>query len=1205
MFLKDDIYTSSGTTKLYHCWTDKVTKFDSSSFYNWEQDNLPIYDLDERTNFLWEQLGYPTSSIGGVALVVSADASDNDVACNKNIFRTVSAAIEALPQCINFPVLIEIANFGNLGDIVISNRRFGPNGSLEIINRNFARQENTFASGVSNFEGLIPPLVGVSSTDANNTFLYLSSIQANAGYYDSSSIKMSPLQGFLDASCISISAAVFSGTRDSRLSGTGTSSIPLNAYISVTKSGGNYNRATLVIDDFNDIQPYGSNNYDLNFKSYDLNPDSFENIQYKDASTLNFFNNELIFTKNNYSIPYDPLVFSDYSAYNGLYYGNKANKIFINNCDGKIFIRNFFVYGGGRLKEGNNYGVEVNNSPNVYLENMVVTKFRKAGFNFNNSRVTLLRGCVATRIYDYDSSGFRKTDDYENKRKFLTFNTSSSLLYDDPAAGLLANNSNITISSTDAWELPMLSQFLNPVLQPSAAFYIPNYYIFEFTKNANGIILNNSTLEGGKSLDTLRTYPTLYEITLDSAHNTGIGLVSNNSKVSIDGKIRFIENLFGAQFNNSLFEYDRIACIANQKQAISSYNSKIIYNKNFTKNHVGGSLWFEDFTAQSWFVRNGQHLVLNNSIMMPVTASSMEENYGVISFQDSMGKLIGLGATEGLGVLEGVRLQNNSDAVLISPQFERSNTYSIQSGGDPVFSKKGSELLITNNSKATLKGTRYFCTKAVGPTTYGNSKPLIALCADNNSMLQINGPTAVVQFGVGMMADSNSKLLLSAPRQLLDNSLDISSINLSHGGNHTAVEIHSIRTGIVANNNSIFEAKDLGSFITSWERKSTVGLGFSGWVGISSLSSVTNLRPEYYYNALDTEMYTSAGSLQFYPNPIARVDTNGYIGSIKGVNQLPNQSNLSNKLFTYDSAYGNYFLLANNNNPFIQNGVSSFSGLTHGGVCVRVLNNSIVNIKNVNFPCGYWNASAPYYDGTLTISTSSAPYKTFIWNISDDSQFKASYISVSSLFPRLAGYNGPLGFWGSGINASSLNYGLPSSTPDTSSLSILDLFGANPSSTAYSVSSHKNYGPFRLYLSVDPIVNSLVDVATLSGYGIIPQLYSQGYQPSSDLLCSGSPSSLYLNALQRNSLGSIVPSGYYYSKDIVSNPYNARIVFDESAAETFANAKHCASSKSNLAKTVNIYYPYHGDSGGIIKFGDSAILYGLGSLNIFDPETIG
>jgi hypothetical protein len=1205
MFLKNDIYTTSGSTKLYHCWTDKVTKFDSSSFYNWEQDNLPIYDLDERTNFLWEQLGYPASSVDGVALVVSADAPDNAIACNKNIFRSLSAAIEAIPQCINFPILIEVASFGNLGDLVISNRRFGPNGSLEIINRNFARQENTISSGAINSFGLVPPMIGVSSTEASNTFVYLSGV-AEGIVYDASTIKISPLQGFLDSSCMSISAAVFSGVRDSRLSGVAGLSPTLNAYVSVVKSGGNYNRATLVIDEYNNIQPYGNNNFKLNFKAYDLNPDSFEDIQSKDASTLNYFNGDQIYLTNNYFLAYNyniaslvelPEAGNEYTSYNGLYYGNKLNKIFINNCDGKIFIRNFFVYGGGRNRQDNHHGVEVNNSPNVFLESMVACKFRKTGFNFTNSRVALLRGCVATRIYDYDSDGFRLVDDYANRRKFLTYNTQTSLAYDDQAAGMLCNNSNIILSSTYDWEYNLYSS----TLSPNQVTYIPSNHIFEFTKSANGIILNNSTLEGGKSIDISKTFPTLEEITFDMAHNTGLGLLSNNSKISIDGKIRFIENLYGAQLNNTVFEVDRLACVANQKQGISTFNSKILYNKNFLKNHIGGALWFEDGTPYIWFINNGQHLVMNNSVMAPITGSSMEDMYGAITFKDPIGKLLGIGTNEAFGVLEGVRLQNNSEAVLISPQFERSDSYSIESGGDPIFTKKGSELLVTNNSKAVLKGTKYFCTKAIGPSTYGNSRPLISLCAENNSMVQLNGPTIIAQFGVGLMGDSNSKVLLSAPRQLLDNSLDISSINLADGANHTAVEIHSVRTGIVVNNNSTFEAKDLGSFIKTWIRNSS---DFSGWVGVSSLSSVELLKPEYFNNALDMELYTSAGSLQFYPNPIVRNTENSYDGSIKGVSLLY-PAHLTPTKFTYVSSTGNYFLPANNTTMFTQNGVAAFSSLTYGGTCVRALNSSLVSLKNVNFPCGYWNASAPYYDGTLSLNTSNAAYKTFIWNISDDSQMKASYISVSSLFPKLTGYHGPKGFWGSGTAASSLNYGLPSSTPDTSGLSVLDLYGANPSSTAYSVSSHQNYGPFRLYLSVDPAVNSFVDATTLSGYGIIPQLYAQGYQPSSNLLCSGSPSSMYMSVLRRNSSGNIVPSGYYYSNEMVTNPSNARIILDESAAETFANAKHCSAGKSNLAKTVNIYYPYHGDTGGIIKFGDHALLYGIGSVNIFDAETIG
>jgi hypothetical protein len=182
-----------------------------------------------------------------------------------------------------------------------------------------------------------------------------------------------------------------------------------------------------------------------------------------------------------------------------------------------------------------------------------------------------------------------------------------------------------------------------------------------------------------------------------------------------------------------------------------------------------------------------------------------------------------------------------------------------------------------------------------------------------------------------------------------------------------------------------------------------------------------------------------------------------------------------------------------------------------------------------------------------------------------------------------------------------LNYGAPSSTPDTSALSLLDFYGRNPSSTPYSVSSHRNYGPFRIYFSVDPVANTLTNTSG-GGWGIIPQLYAQGYQPSSLLACSSTASATYISLLQRNSSGDINPSGYYYSKDIVNNSGFSRALLDESGSEAFANAKHCSVGKSNCAKTVSLYFPYYGDISNVVRFGDSSIYYGLGSVNVFDIE---
>ena len=1120
---------------------------------------MPIYDLDERTSYLWEQMGSPTSSILGAALVVSANAPDSVIGCNRNIFRTLSGALEALPQVINYPILIEVANFGQLGDLVLDNYKFGPRGSLEIINRNFSRQES-IVSTIGNTQ--FNPVSGVYST-TNNPYLYLSGVKIRGGY-DASNSLMSPLQGFLNASCMSISCAVFSGTRDSRLSGTGGTN-KLNAFISSRHNSSNsYARSTLVIDDKNTVQPYGSNNFDINFGAYDLfSPDSFDEIQSKDASTLSFYNSQHLFEN----------VIEGGSKFNGLYYGNKLNKIYISNCNGPIFIRNFFLDGSGFSRSGNDNGVEINNSNDVFLENIVVCRYRKAGFLVNNSKVIFLRSNAAQRIYDFNSDGTRRTDSYATRRVNLT--RSTEYLKDDMGAGLIANNSNINFSSTYQREYSLLSSLLGPDNIP-----LPNnYQAIEFSKCANGIILNNSTLIGGKPLNSsyAAAQATDFEMYLRCAHNVGAGVLLDNSKMFFEGYTRVEENLNGIILESSILELDRIYCKYNQHKGLVAINSKITTNKNLNTYHIAGSRRGDAIV----FFANGQNLLLDNSTYKPTYVSGMENYYVNESYQDSIGKIFNTSSSN-FGALENVRLQNGSEAVFMSPTMSRVAAYSFPASISNIWGFKGSDLHVVNNSKATLRGTRYFTTKFQGPTTYQTSKGLAAICAENNSTVTINGPTVVYQYGIDLLAEDNSKILISPPKDSTDQQLDISSITLADPYNHTAVELHSTRACIVVNKNSSLDIKDLGSYRTHWGKNSYSSIVQSSGVDYQTISPS------------EFELYTSGGSLQFYPNPIVPSNGTSYGGgAVYGTDSIPVSVGADKFDTTRYPARGLQYLIDLNSNQF------DFSSATFGGMCVRALNNSVVNVHNVNFPTGWWNCSSPFYDGTKALAAGTACDRLFIWNIADTSKLKASYLSVSGLFPRSAEYVGPFGYWTSASN-NRANYGSPSGTPDTSSLSVLDNFGRNPSGTAFSTTAADNYGVFRLYFSVDPMINSLTYANNPSGgFGSIPQIYAQGYQPSTSLICSGFASSIYLNCRQRNTAGTIQPSGYYYGKDMVIDALTQNVILDESAANTFANAKHCASGKSNAAKKVAIYYPYTQ-----VNQGDSASLLGIGSVNMFDIERI-
>jgi hypothetical protein len=1160
MFLKDDIYTSFGSTKLFNCWTEKVSKFDTSSFYNWEQDNLPLYDLEDRTIQVWEKLGFPTSSIGGVALAVSADAPDSVTGCNKNVFKSVSAAIAALPQTINFPVIIEVGSFGSLGDLVLDNFKFGPRGSLEIINRNFAKSEgDASAQYTSNGNPIINSILLniLYGATTNNTLGYASSVICQFTSFNNN--KLFSVRGhFLDSSCISIGTNVFSSITDSRFTSN------FNGFVSpYTKFG----KSNLISESIQ--SPFNAASGTIDFKVFDLDTtkNTYDSISTYDVSTIDEFDGSLLS---------DNLTAADFQTYyalnaksKGLFYGNKLDKIVVTNCDGPIFIRNFFLDGNGANRTDNYYGIEISDSNNIYLENNVVCRYRKAGLYVNNSNVKLLRGFVATRIYNFDGTNTRLTNPWNTRRKGVLFNSTNvgtspaTITYDDPAAGILANNSNIELSSTRVIEEILQNNTVSSYYTNGGPGGTGNYFtkylpfinencVFEISKNTNGIILNNSNLIGGDLNTRL--------INFNVCQNVGNGIKCSNSKVSLDVSLNVYENLKGITLESSVLEAHKLLLQYNQKFGIDGYGSQIIYNKNLVTG-LDQALKFNF---------NGQHLKLNNSKITPIFTSGMDSIFTQIIFDESMGTKNNNSTTD--IPIPAIEINNNSEAILISVKSNRSDLHSNSS-----YSLKGSQIQCNNNSKVRLIGAKNYATIIKGPPIKSNNSKLAAVYAGDSSQIEINGPTVIYGFGVDLLADNNSKININPHKSNYDGSIDVSSFNLSNGANHTAVELHSTRACIVVDNKSTLSMRDLGSTSASWIRS-----------GNTSLLTTNNTD----YKDVVDENFTSSGSIQFYPNPIA----DSYVATpgtgIYGV-AFPATTAGTDKFIANTNPNAGagrlHFILALTGTA-TSNDLSTVTG---GGYCVRALNGSLVDIHNVTFPCGYgWQPSAAYFDANLASINS----KLFIWNIADNSQLKASHISVSGSYPSATKYQGPLGLWtsGAGIPAS----GLPMTTPDTSSISILDYFGSGVTHP-FAKTSAENYGPFRLYFSVDPITYSLFDVnnsqTANSSYGILPQIYSQGYQPSGNVGVFSGVSATYVSIWNKPST-TLLTSGYLYGSGVV-DPTRGRIVLDQSAAETFANAKHCSVGKSGNAKLVSIQYPYK-DS----NYGSSYNNRGLKSVNVFDIE---
>lgn len=1126
MFSPNDIYTTSGSNKLYNCWTQNVTKYTTSSFYNWEQDNEPVYDLEQRTYHNWEQLGFPTSSIPGLALVVSANTPAATTGCNSNIFPTFSGAIAALPQVIRFPVLIEVATFGDLGAINIHNFKFENRGSLEIVNRNFFRTYSIsgIVQNTANNAAVTGVITHFSSLDLSNTIIA--------------------------TSAMSISTKLVSSVNDPRLRG--FRSVMADRTYDGTVRYGNH----IHVHRGSPNNPFTATASVFNFENYDRNLDgTFDTFTYL-LGDAKVFNQQ---TNTNYLGRNTSIINSNCGA---MTYGNFIPSMSIKNCDGPIYLRGFF-FDGSAASLPLDTGLEIDGCSRIVVENCAASKYQKTGFLFNNSKVIITRGIAAHRVYGTDPATLLK---YSGN--FISNTTYENLFHKDYAAGLKAVNSEITFSSTLSVEQTYV---------PAASAFD---FIIGFSKCANGVWLDNSVLNGGISRSLTNSPKT--ESYFQCERNLEYGIVAKNSKIELDGRLECFNNLNGILADQSNLGLDSFTLENNEKFGIVATNSIIRYNKGMVaQSSFLGNQHQWDFSG------NGQHLYLDSSKFIPYPVSSVPANFGKMQFREAHGLDLNIDTLCGhKATIPAIDIKNGSEAVLINAKIVREDTNcNVNDGRDP-----GTCLTARNGSKATFQGTSGAATIIVGPSLYGSPYQQYrgGVYACDNSLVEFNGPTFIGRFGVDVLAENNSTIKFGPPNNKNAMGIDRTAYGLENPRNHTSVELHSTKACLVVNKGSILDIQHLGDFSGAW--------GSAGSnLGLSALASSVDFARQ---NLLGSSV--SAGSMQFYPNPN---DANDYGGLGIGI-ASPAAYSDSTEAFSVETNTNkyNYFLT---NNIFNPAQTDNFSAITNGGTCVRAVNGSKVNVFNAHFPCGWWNASGLIYDASGADAGTGLCNRTFIWNIADNSTMHAAYLSVSGKYPADAGYFGPSSVYASGGGA--VAYGAPSGTPDTSSLSVLDFYGRSSgniwptliggSLKAMGKNPPENQGPFRLYFSVDPVANYLISQDNKIGWPY--QIFSQGYNLSGNFSATPSVSSIYGSVIKIDSAGNLVTSGFYYCSAMVEGDRD-KVMLDESAANTFANAKNAAMGTSGRPKLVTITGA-HKSLGGEGR-SNSAVNFGRGykSSNVFD-----
>jgi len=1080
-FRQDDIYVQGGVNKIAHFWNPGVEKFDTSSFYNWEQDNLPLYDLEERTYYLWEKAGWPTSGnpqVSGVIFSVSADAVGTDEYLNNsNLFLDLSSAVDALPDVIRYPVRIEVANFGYLGQLVLENIQFAGSGALEIVNRNFTPFQPGGEGGVGTNLSSIAT-VSVTGTAAGSNNGYSRPCISRVSSVDASNV-------LTNTSALGVSSKVMSYTGlESRWNNKGivlaqgVHSTNNNNYMQKTDqlSVGMYPAAPLLnpataTNQF-DFTPYGDAN-EAGIASYDFSAchngvtDYANYRKWVDAGAISW-QDEV------------PVV--------GGFYGNWLDKIKITNCGGPLYIRNFAVDGAlgdtTPTLHTTKHGININNSE-VVLEYCAALRCYESGFNLVNSNVILSRGAWAWR--NYALTGAAARDDTVN------------------SAGFNLVNSNITLSSVAAY-----------------SFYGAGAP-FVSTRNRNGIIMHNSTIRGGDKRTNGNDPRTM--TSLQVFENSKVGIDMLGSKIDLNGALDVFMHPNGIDANNSLVAVDELYVDNTDHIGVHLKNSELVYSKNanfdlsgvaangndivektmYPANQVanpnmtaagfwsaqnGYDAWAED-PGMSHFDTNGQHLVLDNS---KVSHPRLYQTWGIsrLKFKRNHGALTQTdGSTYKKLSIPGIMCSNNSELNLTYARMQTQSDVAFGQGGDTAYlptagtaggtanANFGSMLTIKNNSTVNLVGggSNNF-TFVDGPDNYVQQIYNAGVYADKNSTLNVQGPTYMSRFGVDVLVNNNSQLNMSPPKDA-QGFIDTNQWSLSAAANHTKVDLHSSRSCLVATNNSVINMENLGDYHSSWQKgDADLQAGDANSWFASGLYTSAN------YNTAETSAFHSGGSVQFYPNPQLAGGSYGsdtvpydpplYLRNMSDVQTLPLQ--------TAQTGGGSV----------LSNGVSS---LSRGGMCVRALKGSRVHVKNVNFPCGWLNTSSIYYNFAGSAADPNGCEQLRIWNIDGTSELDMSFISVSSSFPPLTGYTGPSAVYNDAVTGKAAR-GAPDDTYFTSTLSVLDGFGVS-GEVANGGVGPQNTGPFRIYTAPKRYAKFLVYKDQLTDEtGTIYQTVAQGYNMS-------------------------------------------------------------------------------------------------------------
>ena len=932
-------------------WTEDVPKYDPSSFYNWEQDNVPLWAIEERGDTLYRAMGYPGGNPEGVTFTLSSTGNYDE---SKAVYDSIEDIVERIPKRLKFPVLIEICRYGQLGHLDLANITCEGEGKLEVRNKAFFQDVNASAFAVADVSGSPADsaltdrqyVKSVYSIDASATMMNVSSTRLALEFADATSwydnARLFTMQGpDTDRQANNITAYVASGgtTRSWKGAALGKFEIPhpydwRNDY----GAGADTAIAGTAASAWGDATPwYGSSTADY--------------MVQKRAEP---------YTKGQSTL---------------VGYGAYFSSISLKDCQGTIILRDVLVDAGntqndydgatGQVHRGE-FGIDIENSE-VILDNVTSMRNSLGGFKATNSRVKLTGHCIAYRNYTktgklsterlQNGTGFFSLNsdlewdptDYEDSRKYINLFTKSK-------RGLDLRNS--TLRGGIAWNETTTSAVPNGGSQ-----------LLGQPRTVNGVSYVTTSGTGG---DTLTT-------TINISDCNEHGIFSEGTDMEFNGRFNSYLNVGdGIHLRRSQAALPQFTSNNNSGWGISLEGSQLTYaggSENFPVRAdgysqvtaggriIGGSIPTNAFGAGptgsiSTRIRNrAQFHVDSNNQNLLVDKSSSVQVAQINNIPLHVGQWGGCDwihtKTGGYGISTDVQylpathfgatpyrannqpgmvVTNNSDAELVGV------SYAVDSHD----TGKGKVAIASNGSNLTFRGTSSTCTTlnyypVADTASQFRSWMSAGVVASDNSNVEVTGPTKSARFGVPFLAENNSNFKVKPPTFIgTDNILDISGYHLMPytGGtmttlqpNQTKLEVHATRACLVANKKSGIELFGLGGKVLEGETGNTVN---------SVDVFATGYADSYIGDQNDQwDRSTSAGYVKFYPNAF----TSGVMTYFSDrVSLVPGGANET----------------FNIKNPYIRTPDSGASDEYHregmtGGMCVRAVQDSGVDVNLVNF----------------------------------------------------------------------------------------------------------------------------------------------------------------------------------------------------------------------------------------------------------------